>query len=599
MSGRGTESVLVVASGRERPATSRVWGTGGWVPPAEREALDWFTLTRIMGWTATLTWPDAPDFEVALSTRSDRWIILACDADGLRQDAVAALSRRLVDEPIGVIGRAAAAGSAWAQLAGTSRRDGSTAGRDLRWIEPSSKRSWRCRDPIESTALDEPEMSGRSARGVRATETWATLDGAPCIIARRVGRGVVVTLAFHPSQARDTSGVATAAVRHLLVCGTRQPAAWLDFEACMALRMDDPGGAQNVHSQQWCYPKLGERQWAEVGADLRRRAARLSVGYVPAWVDDGDAVRGTLELRGGPAPRVAGAVHPSPHVTYHDRAGHQPGMVHDYQSEFRGIQALRAQGLCDVELHGYTHMHPDTARWASAEDRYEGWPRTHWYRELGKAAAPVLAARPAEAHPLTLGVAALREHFAAHPTTLICPGDLWTLDIPERALDLDFRLISSYYLAIRDAGRFYWSQHVCAPYLNRPDAAWFDSGLPVVGYFHDQELAVEGTGWMVGWLDAWQEAGARRFVDFRELSAALGRHLALHEQDGALRLTVTDDRGAPALVRPLMIGMRNGGAPLPARVTAYVDGEQLPLSVESQPDGSGRVVLPVANPPAR
>jgi hypothetical protein len=88
-------------------------------------------------------------------------------------------------------------------------------------------------------------------------------------------------------------------------------------------------------------------------------------------------------------------------------------------------------------------------------------------------------------------------------------------------------------------------------------------------------------------------------VDFRELSAALGRHLALHEQDGALRLTVTDDRGAPALVRPLMIGMRNGGAPLPARVTAYVDGEQLPLSVESQPDGSGRVVLPVANPPAR
>src|SRR5439155_1462316 len=105
------------------------------------------------------------------------------------------------------------------------------------------------------------------------------------------------------------------------------------------------GGAQNVHSRNWSYPKLGETQWAAIGADLRRRKARLSVGYVSGWVDDGDATRGTLTVDGRSPDRVGGAVYPSPKVRYQDRAGHAPGTVHDYSSEYRGIQALRRAGV--------------------------------------------------------------------------------------------------------------------------------------------------------------------------------------------------------------------------------------------------------------
>ena len=43
--------MLVVASEAEIPPTDRVWGTGGWLQPEQREALDWLTLARLMGWS--------------------------------------------------------------------------------------------------------------------------------------------------------------------------------------------------------------------------------------------------------------------------------------------------------------------------------------------------------------------------------------------------------------------------------------------------------------------------------------------------------------------------------------------------------------------
>jgi UDP-4-amino-4-deoxy-L-arabinose-oxoglutarate aminotransferase len=33
---------------------------------------------------------------------------------------------------------------------------------------------------------------------------------------------------------------------------------------------------------------------------------------------------------------------------------------------------------------------------------------------------------------------------------------------------------------------------------------------------------MEGVGWLSKWLDRWQEAGAKRLIDFRELAAAVG-----------------------------------------------------------------------------
>jgi hypothetical protein len=399
---------------------------------------------------------------------------------------------------------------------------------------------------------------------------------------------VVATLGFHPSRARDVDGAAIALLKHLLIWGSPAPVAWLDLEGSLVLRMDDPGGAQNVHSRGWSYPKLGEAEWAAIGAELSQRSARLSIGYVIGWVDDGEAARGILKVAGRVPRRVPGRVYPSPLVKYWDRAGHAPGTLHDYEAEFRGIQALRAAGLVDVELHGYTHMHPDSASWATAPDRYES---KTWYRELGSAAGPVLAARPANRHPLALGIAGFGRYFAARPTTLICPGDEWTDDVLARALDLELQLVSSYYLALLDGDRFWWTTHVCAPYLDEPNASWFDAGLPVVGYFHDREPALEGVGWIGRWLDRWHDAGAKRLLDLRELAASVGRRLHLEERNGELRLTVTTT-GAPALVRPLTVGIRLPERRIPARLSVLFEDGELSLNIHALGDSVGRIILP-------
>jgi hypothetical protein len=416
------------------------------------------------------------------------------------------------------------------------------------------------------------------------------LEGEPIIVGRQVGEGMVVTLGFHPSEARDIDGSTTALLKHLLVWGSAAPVTWLDLEGTFVLRMDDPGSAESVYNRHYSFPKLGEAEWAAISAELQARNARMSIGYVSGWVDDGESEQGILRVDGRAPHRIPGQVYPSPLVKYEGNGGHVTGIVCDYEAEFRGIQALRTAGLGDVELHGHTHIYPDSASWAKAPDRYE---TRSWYRELGRAATPIIAARISDEHPLALGIAAFRQYFQVHPTTLICPGDEWTHEVLECALNLGLHLTSSYYLALRDRERFCWAQHVCAPYLDQPDPAWFDAGLPIVGYFHDYDVALKGVNWMRKWLAHWQSAGARKFMDFRELAAAVSRTYSLEEHGSGLRLMVRDER-APRLVRPLEVMIRASEGKLPSQVSVSLDNKDLLLKVCPLDNSMGRVILPAS-----
>jgi hypothetical protein len=333
--------------------------------------------------------------------------------------------------------------------------------------------------------------------------------------------------------------------------------------------MDDPGGAQNAHLRSWAYSKLTEPQWGEIATDLAHRKARLSMAYVSGWVDDGDPSRGLLEVNGAPVPRIKGQVLPSPAVVYRSCSG----MVQDGASEFRGIQALRASGLGDVELHGYTHMHPDLTAWASAEDRYDS---VEWYRELGPSAEWILRTLADKDHPIALGLRALRRHFDVQPTTLISPGDQWTNTVLEFALRHGVQLIDSYYLAIRHDNRFCWSTHVCSPYLDEPDQSWFDSGLPTVGYFHDMEPSRHGAGWLTRCLDSWEQAGARRFIDFRELAGALSLTFHVSHNNGCFSLKVRQDSGPP-LVRPVKLAVKTSNSGLPQTLWIQTETQEIDL----------------------
>ncbi|MBW3539111.1 MAG: hypothetical protein KY476_02470 [Planctomycetes bacterium] len=557
---------VLLASRRELDPARRVWGTGGWRPPEEREALDWLTLVRLLGWDVDVRYlEDSP--EAWTMGTGCRVVIAACDPDEVSPAVASWLEDAADQRPVVVMQRAVSQVGLEAPTAGgvpPIAPDIMSGGREILWTGPGSAASWRPRRAIRWEPLPAPNED----------RVWATFDGRPVILALARASGWMVKLAFHPSAARDADGAATDLLRHLLLSACAPPLAALDFANTMVLRMDDPGGAQNVYSRGWSYPKLDESAWAAIGDVLTRFGGRLSIGYVAGWVDDGDAARGRLRVGGVDVPRQPGAVYPSRLVEYRDVCGAAPGTVHDYAAEFRGIQYLRDKNLAEVELHGYTHIHPDREAWLAAADRETA---TRWYRELGLAAASALAARPDREHPLALAVEAIQRAFGCTPTTLIPPGDEWTDAVLQRALDLELTLVASYYVALRHRGRFCWATHLESPYLDRPEARWLDAHLPVVGYFHDREPALEGpqwferwlSGWRTGrgvhspavgwpqwferWLSGWRACGAERFIDFRELSAALAmrfraagaRICVVHPQPSAF----PTGRHVPVIVR--------------------------------------------------
>jgi hypothetical protein len=180
-----------------------------------------------------------------------------------------------------------------------------------------------------------------------------------------------------------------------------------------------------------------------------------------------------------------------------------------------------------------------------------------------------------------LGTNGLSRFFGVQPTTLICPGDQWTDAALETALDIGLDLVGSYYLALRDGDRFCWATHICAPYLDEPADQWFDSGLPVVGYFHDRDPAIKGIGWVSEWLNRWGAVGARRMIDFREFAGAVMRPLELTVSEENLHLRFVDGR-APDLVRAPRIRIYAPAGNLPSQLAVFVGAQTCRLAVRHE-----------------
>src|SRR5688572_8585403 len=281
----------------------------------------------------------------------------------------------------------------------------------------------------------------------------------------------------------------------------------------------------------------------------------MSLAYVPAWVDDGDSSRGELEIDGQIASRALGNIYPSPSVKYKKAEVSAQPQVLDYAAEFRGIQKLRNEGLVETELHGYTHIHPDRESWGNATDKYEN---KSWYREFGRSSIRFTSNRPEAEHPLYLGMKAFFDNFQSMPSTLICPGEEFTNDVLEKAVQAGFSLVSSFYLGMRIGHQLCWNQHVCSPYLNLASPHWFDSELPVVGYFHDFDISAQGLDWFTNNLDDWEVAGAKFLIDFRELSHILDYNLSINENGNQCQLNLFSEKNPP-FIKPMRIGIHVPG----------------------------------------
>lgn len=567
-------NVLILADPREMAGAKPVWGSGGWLPPEERRGLDWFTLCRLSGLRPFAAACDS--FDPATIDDAVHWLILACDPAVISNDLIHMLEEVLKQKTVTIICEAPGETSLFADWLGIHSTREKLIGSLVTvpgWPDPCE---WTCRKPVEI----------RRVKTDRRATVMAWLDEFPMIASTPSGMGRVIATGFDASGMRDADGVFTRLLQRLIVYSSPVPLPWTDWSHTLVLRMDDPGSCEALYNVRYHNSKLRAEEWRSLGRELVKRDARLSVCYVTGWVDAGDSVKGTLEIHGKKVGRISGKVYPSPAVRF-ESPGDEGILIYDHVEEFRAIRALMDAGLVGVEMHGYTHLTPDRQSWLKADDRFD---ENSWFREFGKNASRYLDDHPEIPHPIEEAMDVFETFFDCRPTSLICPGEEFTHHVLGKALSEGLPLVSSYYIAIRDDGRFCWSQHVCAPYLDIPGESWFDAALPVVGYFHDFDIAERGVGWFSGCLDQWQQAGARKIIDLGELAAVLGMRFEMRKTDAGWELEVETGIDLPS-PRPFELKIHFPDGDEPSAISCIQDGQRRVLPACHAKPGCASVTI--------
>jgi hypothetical protein len=533
------DTVLILTSFAEEMNGALVLGTGGWLPPEEREALDWMTLVALLGWNVELVNP-ASIHHTSFDKHRIKWTILTGDPDAINRNIWEDLLHFIRTNQLLFITRAPKKNGWLYEHFKIAQSEKNIVGDHLQYIHPSFSKEWKVKNQLVL-----PEL-----KASRKFNKLLSLSGACIAGSIDESTSTILLLSFHSSIARDLEPVFTAILKHLLIFESNHPVAWFEWENTMVLRMDDPGSSQPVHDNSVQTTKLREKEWDLIGEALLQKDARMSLAYVPAWTDDGDYSRGLLEIDGHPVSRTAGSIYRSPSVKYHKNLLNGVTRLVDYEDEFRGIEKLRTSRLAEVELHGYTHIHPDKESWLNSGDRFEN---KKWFREFGMSAADYISSLAEEKHPLFKGIEAFQKSFHSLPSTVIFPGEEFTVNVLEKVVKAGVNLVSSYYLGMRIGRQLCWNQYVCSPYLDLADPHWFEQELPVVGYFHDFDILNNGIQWFSQQLEEWEQAGAKYFIDFRELSSILNYTISINEASSQYQLNLHSESHLP-FIKPVRAG---------------------------------------------
>ncbi len=411
---------------------------------------------------------------------------------------------------------------------------------------PATLRGVQTLDPLEDSAARSYAVAPRTLRrlrprpGVRVLATGA--DGSPLLTLRTYGEGGAVAVAVPTDQlfllkpkldywVTHTDGL-NGVVRDWLVASSPYGLWMAPLRRTAVLRMDDPQTGSKIWLRNQPpppltrYPEITPAEWDRIADMLRARQAVLSVMYVPAFVDDGDAANGDLLVRGQAVPRRCGQMFDSRDVVFVGRGGGWTDPYYDFPAEFQAIKRLFDAGVLDVESHGLIHTTMFLDDWCrdSARSQKNLWMSEFYDRLRGIAPPPT-----AQEARLRQSVEKIRAAFGQAPVVFAPPLHQYTSATPVVAQSLGLSLLHALTMFVLDrqpiveAAGFvtYW---VHLPDV--PDRMALDGGYPMAIGMHDWDFRRLPFPWLAGWLDMYRGLGVRRFIGFRELvgymSARLG-----------------------------------------------------------------------------
>ena len=290
-----------------------------------------------------------------------------------------------------------------------------------------------------------------------------------------------------------------------------QHGAWgrAHLKGVAVLRLDDPGSAVGAYLESWTFPTLDSNIWEQVNEVLRNQNASMTVGYVPAWLDDGDVSRGKLSVAGQElTSRPAGAVYPSEDVVYEHAIQKQ---TYDLQAQAKTLENL---SQIDLQLHGFSHITPEVDRWLSADNQYENHD---WYREfLGTESKPYQQRDwKVQTQLLEQGQEWFERAFSQKPSVMIPPGHAVSWDTAELVLQQGLLAMCGRHLVLGSGNQARRTRAIASVDMNEIPLP--SSAITQTLVLHDLDLHRGGVAWFKSSLEKWEQAGVRRFVSLSEL----------------------------------------------------------------------------------
>ncbi len=363
--------------------------------------------------------------------------------------------------------------------------------------------------------------------------------GRPAVVQSRFGLGVNVVLNVEPPRVLQYGNRFHDLIRRILCASTHCPATTVDLEGCVCLRMDDPGSAERVHLDGYNPGVLTQSAWQSLATALTARGARLSIAYIPWWVDDGDEERGALSVANKPVTnRVGGRTYPSHQITYLPA---DCRAEYDYAAQYQEIAIAVADGRFSIVAHGLTHLTTDLDAWCGATDRYTN---LKWYREFREMRGGRSVDDDEMLDRMIQNRDCLEAVFGCPPGAIVPSAHEYRRTIPELARRAGYTLFSASATYILNADRdIIPNRKILACYPEDVDEGMrlIHCGYPVIFVFHDYDIQRNGVDWLNTFLDRFDAVGVHRYISIPELGYALSARLDVILHGSRLDIDISAD----------------------------------------------------------
>jgi len=377
-----------------------------------------------------------------------------------------------------------------------------------------------------------------------ATVVLANIKGKtdPAICKFKFGQATNYYIALHSDYFLDRYNSLHRIIRECIRGNSGWGMVECSMDNAMVLRMDDPGTSQRIYVKGYDTKILGQEEWQKIINILKRYQAHVSVMYIPLWVDDACQDKGTLSLKGQEVTnRLRGGTYYSKDVVYTKNNGSNESIVYDYTTEFAALKAGLESGWLDIESHGLTHLDTRTEAWLTAEDRYTNWC---WWHEFRHVLDNRDCTTVEQQYVLRNSVRLIEDFFSISPSAVTPSGHEQSVNSEQIAHDCGFKLFSSEYTSVKKNNLVVRNDKLQSVFLASvvPDPAYSHAGYPIIGVFHDNEIATLGTSWLEQTLNDWAKIGYDRFITLRELAGYLCASIAACSMHDSLSITIDISR---------------------------------------------------------